>query len=167
MKPFIAIFILLLVFSCAVSAFGAEMLSDGEYTIEAILNGGSGRAYVESPAMMTVKNGVCTATVIWSSSSYKYMRIGDATYEPVQGNGNSTFEIPVKLDENIVVHALTVAMGEPHEIEYTLRFDSSTMQSADKGVSVFICAAAVCAVVLIAGATVIVVRKRRNRGEAR
>ena len=42
---------------------------------------------------------------------------------------NSTFEIPVSaFDAPLPVIADTVAMSEPHEVEYTLCFDSSTLQ---------------------------------------
>lgn len=38
-------------------------------------------------------------------------------------DGNSTFEIPVSVfDAEMEVTADTVAMSEPHEIDYTLKF---------------------------------------------
>ena len=49
-------------------------------------------------------------------------------YAPVNDGGNSTFVIPVTLDEDIAVSAETVAMSTPHTIDYTLYFDSSTMK---------------------------------------
>lgn len=98
-------------------------LADGEYRVEVELTGGSGRATVESPALLTVRDGSLTASVVWSSDSYDYMVVGDETYFPVNETGNSTFEIPVAaLDEDIRVTADTTAMGAPHEIEYTLTF---------------------------------------------
>lgn len=46
--------------------------------------------------------------------------------------GNSTFEIPVaEFDSKLEVTADTVAMSTPHEIDYTLQFDSSTIQEAE------------------------------------
>ena len=59
---------------------------------------------------------------------YEYMLVDGITYYPVNTEGNSAFEIPVLLDEDMVVSAQTVAMSEPHEIDYTLRFDSATMK---------------------------------------
>ncbi len=104
-------------------------LADGEYTIEVALSGGSGRASVESPAKLTVAGGVATATIAWSSSNYDYMRIGEEKYLPLSADGNSTFEIPVSaFDRALTVYADTTAMSTPHEIEYTLTFDSSTIQ---------------------------------------
>ena len=51
---------------------------------------------------------------------------------PELTEGNSTFEIPVDgFDYPMEVVGDTVAMSEPHESEYTLQFDSSTMEKAE------------------------------------
>lgn len=106
-------------------------LADGSYTCEVTLAGGSGKATVESPATLTVKDGTVTATLVWSSKNYDYMRIGDEKYLPVNTEGNSTFEIPVAgFDAPLDIVADTVAMSKPHEVEYTLTFDSSTIKAA-------------------------------------
>ena len=101
---------------------GTEMdLEDGEYTVDVALQGGTGRASVESPAKLVVEDGEATLTVVWSSEYYDYMKIGDEKYDPVNEEGNSTFEIPVeKLNEPFQVIADTTAMSEPHEIEYEM-----------------------------------------------
>ncbi len=109
----------------------SEAAEDGEYTCEVTLTGGSGKASVESPARIVVKDGSMTATVIWSSSHYEYMTIGETKYEPVNTEGNSTFEIPVELDKDIAVSALTTAMSEPHLIDYTLHFDGASLKKAE------------------------------------
>ncbi len=103
-------------------------LADGSYLVEVALSGGSGRASVESPAVMTAEGGACTARIVWSSSNYDYMRIGEARYLPVNTEGNSVFEIPVQFfDRSITVYADTTAMSTPHEIEYTLTFDGGSI----------------------------------------
>ena len=101
---------------------GTEMdLEDGEYTVDVALEGGTGRASVESPAKLVVEDGEATLTVVWSSEYYDYMKIGDEKYDPVNEEGNSTFEIPVEqLNEPFQVIADTTAMSEPHEIEYEM-----------------------------------------------
>ena len=107
-------------------------LEDGDYTTEVTLEGGSGRATVDSPAAITIKKGEATATIVWSSPNYDYMLVDGEKYEPVNTEGNSTFEIPVDgFDYPMEVVGDTVAMSEPHEIEYTLQFDSSTMEKAE------------------------------------
>lgn len=57
------------------------------------------------------------------------MIVDGEKYEPVNKDGNSTFEIPVTVfDAEMEVTADTVAMSTPHEIDYTLNFDSSSMK---------------------------------------
>ncbi|MBR2546661.1 MAG: iron transporter [Eubacterium sp.] len=101
---------------------GSEMdLEDGEYEAELTLEGGTGRASVESPAKLVVEDGKATLTVIWSSPYYTYMKVGGKEYDPVNEDGNSTFEIPVtKLNEPFEVIGNSTAMSEPHEIAYKL-----------------------------------------------
>lgn len=106
-------------------------LSDGSYTVEAELGGGSGRASIQSPAALRIEGGTAFATVVWGSSNYDYMRVGEEQYFPIQTEENSTFEIPVSVfDRKLTVYADTTAMSTPHEIEYTLRFDSASIQPA-------------------------------------
>ena len=107
----------------------AKTPADGTYTCEVTLEGGSGRATVESPAALTVADGKMTATIVWSSPNYDYMLVDGEKYLPTNTEGNSTFEIPVAaLDTSLDVTADTVAMSTPHEIEYTLTFDSASLK---------------------------------------
>ena len=104
-------------------------IADGEYTVEVTLAGGSGRASVVSPTTIKVENGIATATIIMSSSNYDYVIVGEEKYLPVNTEGNSTFEIPVAgFDYNMPISADTTAMSTPHEIGYTLYFDSKTIK---------------------------------------
>ena len=114
------------------TAASAEAPADGSYTCAVTLEGGSGRATVESPAALTVADGAMTATIVWSSPNYDYMLIDGEKYLPTNTEGNSTFEIPVTaLDTALAVTADTVAMSTPHEIDYTLTFDSATLTAAE------------------------------------
>ncbi len=107
-------------------------LEEGNYTMEVVLEGGSGKASVESPAKITVKDGEVTATLVWSSPNYDYMIVDGKKYTMINTEGNSVFEIPVaEFDSKLDVTADTVAMSTPHEIEYTLQFDSSTVKKAE------------------------------------
>lgn len=106
-------------------------LSDGSYTAEGSLEGGSGRASITSPVSLTIKEGKITASIEFSSPYYDYMIVDGEKYEPVNTDGNSTFEIPVAgFDTAIPVTADTVAMSEPHEIEYTITLDAATVKEA-------------------------------------
>lgn len=101
----------------------AETPADGEYNVNVVLEGGSGRATVDSPASLTVADCKMTATIVWSSPNYDYMIVDGEKYLPTNTEGNSTFEIPVAaLGTPLSVTADTVAMSTPHEIEYTLTF---------------------------------------------
>ena len=101
----------------------APVPADGEYSANVVLEGGSGRATVESPAALTVAEGKMTATIVWSSPNYDYMVVEGEKYLPTNTEGNSTFEIPVAaLGTALAVTADTVAMSTPHEIQYTLTF---------------------------------------------
>ena len=108
-------------------------LEDGIYTVEVTLSGGSGRAAIESPAIIEIKDGSATATIIWSSPYYDYMMVGDKKFPPVNEEGNSAFEIPIEaFDVELPVIGDTTAMSEPHEIEYTLRFDSASVKKTEE-----------------------------------
>ena len=107
-------------------------LADGTYTVEVSMQGGSGKVSVESPTHLTVKDGVATAEVIWSSPNYDYMKVNDVKYDRIGqvGEGDSSiFEIPIaEFDRKLAVLADTVAMSQPHEISYTLTFDSASLR---------------------------------------
>ena len=103
----------------------SEVPADGSYTVEAVLQGGSGKASVQSPARLTVENGAMTATVIWSSKNYDRMIVNGQEYTPTYENGLSCFTIPVSaLGTPLPVQAETTAMSQPHMIDYTLTFSS-------------------------------------------
>lgn len=106
-----------------------QELADGAYTLDVALEGGSGRASVETPCTLEVEGGAMTATVVWSSPNYDQMVVDGTQYLPVNTEGNSTFKIPVAtLSEPLAVQAETTAMSTPHMIDYTLTFDASTAQ---------------------------------------
>lgn len=104
-------------------------LEDGDYEAAVTLSGGSGRASVDSPALLSIRDGSCEAVIVWSSSNYDYMKVDGEKYLPLDSEGNSRFRIPVAhFDRPITVIADTVAMSEPHEITYRLQFDSANLK---------------------------------------
>lgn len=103
------------------------VLEDGTYSVEITFEGGSGKAQILSPVMVTVTGQKVTAAVQWNSPNYDYMIVDGKKYLPVNTEGDSVFEIPVlKLDEPMDVIGDTVAMSKPHEIEYQITFHSDT-----------------------------------------
>ena len=115
-------------------SFDMSELADGSYTIELTMEGGSGRASIQSPAQLAIADGAATATLEWSSPNYDYMLVNGEKYLPVNTEGNSVFEVPVEaLDAPLTMIGDTVAMSTPHEVEYTVTFHSETLESAESG----------------------------------
>lgn len=114
--------------------FDLSTVEDGSYTIELTMEGGSGRASIQSPAQLAIADGAATATLEWSSPNYDYMLVNSEKYLPVNTEGNSVFEVPVEaLDVPLTMIGDTVAMSTPHEVEYTVTFHSETLESAESG----------------------------------
>ena len=107
-------------------------LADGTYTVELAFAGGSGKAYVLTPCTLRVADGKAMATIVWSSSKYDYMLVDGVKYEVLSTENGSTFEIPAAaFDTELTVIGDTTAMSTPHEIEYTLNFDSASLTAAE------------------------------------
>ena len=141
-------------------------LEDGEYSIQVDLEGGSGKASVSSPTLMLVKNGRMYAELQWSSSNYDYMIVDGEKFQNESEEGrNSVFTIPVTaLDDKMEVIADTLAMGAPHEIDYTLTFYEASIgskgqlpQEAAKRV------VAVAMVIIVGGGILNYFGNKRNR----
>ena len=98
-------------------------LEDGEYTVNVELEGGSGRASVDSEAKVKVTDGQAYATIVWSSTYYDYMLVDGKKYTNENEGGNSTFTFPIAgVPCTMDVVGDTTAMSQPHEIDYTLTF---------------------------------------------
>ena len=165
------IFLLAMMLLCPVQVLAAGEgletdMEDGEYSIQVDLEGGSGKASVTSPTILTVKDGQAYAQIQWSSSNYDYMIVDGEKYLPTNEEGmNSVFEIPVlSMDEGMPVIADTTAMGAPHEIDYTLTFYSDSIgsksqlpQEAAKRV------VAVAVVIIVGGGILNYFVNKRNR----
>ena len=111
------------------AAVDPSNMTDGEYSVEVSLQGGSGKASVESPTKLIVEGGKMKAVIVWSSPNYDLMVVDGTEYHPVPRPGNSTFEIPIAgFDQDLPVQAETTAMSEPHMIDYTLNFSSASLK---------------------------------------
>ena len=138
-------------------------LKDGEYTVSIELGGGSGRASVTSPTALIVEEGQAEAVIEWSSGNYDYMRVDGEQYFPVNSTGNSVFRIPVEqLDVPIPVTADTTAMSVPHEIEYTLTFDSDSLVQEKSGKFGFYIGGAL----ILALFCILIYMRRKKKGNA-
>ena len=152
--------------ACPAPALAAE-LADGTYEVPVALEGGTGRTSLEPTAVVVVTDGAIEATVVFSSSNYDLMVIDGVEYAPTSLDPGSTFTIPVpSLDEPLAVSAETVAMGNPHMIDYTITFDASALEgaavSAEGAVPVAAIVGGVAVVVVIAAVFGIVYFRRKK-----
>ena len=137
-------------------------MNDGEYSIEVSLQGGSGKATVASPAKLSVADGKIQAEIEWSSSHYDYMEVEGREYYPINKEGNSLFLIDVpELDTDIPIKAETLAMSEPHMIEYTLNFDSSTAKQNSDGGNFVLLIGTIVGVAAIAAVIGIIIGRKK------
>lgn len=112
------------------------------------LQGGSGKAFVETPCPVYKKEGTLCALITWSSDHYDYMIVNEKKILQVNTEGNAQFMVPLGSLEEIAgeaagaesggaemlpdalggtsleidVQADTTAMSTPHLIDYTLSF---------------------------------------------
>lgn len=111
----------------------AKALADGTYTVAMTMTGGTGKAKIASPVALMVREGQITATLVWSSANYDYMKVDGVRYDALIEDGHSVFTVPVaSLGEPLPVVADTVAMSTPHEIEYTITFDAASLQADNR-----------------------------------
>lgn len=144
----------------SVTAFAEQPslnVKDKAYKAKVTLEGGSGRATIESPATVMVTKGKGTVHVVWSSPNYDYMIVDGEKYFPVNTEGNSAFDIPVmaQFGEPFTVVADTVAMSKPHEIEYTI-----TLTKINGTVSTILLYAGV--VFIVVGITSLVIKRGKK-----
>ena len=96
-------------------------LADGEYQVDLVLEGGSGKTMAESPAVLTAAGGQAIVKLVINSSNYDYVLLDGNKYENQNPDGNSTFEIPaLYFEAPIPIIADSIALGRSTEIEYTL-----------------------------------------------
>ena len=107
-------------------------LSDGIYDLDAFeYSGGSGKVTIRCE-QIRVENGEIFADIVFSSSHYQYVKTGGVQYDPVDRFAGSEdpiegtgFEIPVVLQADNEIIAMTTAMSQPHEISYTLHIGNA------------------------------------------
>lgn len=121
--------VLALLVAFSVPALCVSAMEDGEYSVSVDMSGGSGKASVTSPTLLTVEGGMPIARIQWSSANYDYMIVdGEYYYNQSEEGMNSVFEIPVLCwDEPMTVIADTTAMGSPIEIQYRFIFYQDTV----------------------------------------
>lgn len=95
-------------------------LEDGRYTPDQFgFSGGTGKVTISCPEV-SVQDGRAYASLVFDSGSYSYVKVEGRTYEGVNTEDTSTFEIPVRLNQNNTVIGCTTKMSSAHEISYTV-----------------------------------------------
>ncbi len=113
------------------NALSADAKEEESLLVNVSLEGGSGKASLDSPTEVWASGDAYMARICWSSSKYDYMILDGETYYPVNTEGNSVFELPIPSpDCSIEVSADTTAMSKAHLIDYTLHFGSEASGNA-------------------------------------
>ena len=109
--------------SCAPQGVTSALSEDMRETffVAITMEGGTGKARIESPVEVTKEDGELTAKFVWSSKNYDYMIVEGVRYENENTGGPSTFTVAVPdLENPLTIIGDTTAMSTPHEIEYVI-----------------------------------------------
>lgn len=96
----------------------AESLPDGSYIPDEFsFSGGTGKVEL-SCAELKIANGQAWASIRFSSPNYGYVKVNGEKYLAASDGENSTFEVPVALNQMNEIIGMTTAMTADHEISY-------------------------------------------------
>ena len=103
-------------------------LADGSYSCDVVLEG-KGKTTLESPATLTVENGVCTADIVFSTAKIDYVLVGGEKYLPTNEEGNAAFTVPVAaFDRKLEIVVDSTAIKPATEVSYTMTFDPESIR---------------------------------------
>lgn len=111
-------FILFLVLMLCLSACGKKELPKNKPDFFSF-SGGTGKVQITCEEF-TMDGETAMATVVFSSSSYSQVRIGETVYPAEVKDGKAVFTLPLGLNRNTTIYGTTTKMSTPHEIEYTV-----------------------------------------------
>ena len=110
-----------------------EPEKDENTWVDITMEGGSGKAHINSPVEVIKSSGRITAKLIWNSKNFDYMLVDGSRYDNENPGGESTFTIPVEsLDEPLHVIGDTTAMSKPHEVEYIIYWNRADTDVSDE-----------------------------------
>ena len=105
-------------------------LADGAYTCEAALEGG--RATLETPVALTVKDGAVTADIVFSTKKIDYVIVDGEKYLPTNTEGSAAFTVPVAaFDVRLSIVVDSTAIKPATEVQYSMTFDSASLAEAE------------------------------------
>lgn len=95
-------------------------LADGVYTPDRFSwSGGTGKVKITCNKV-TITNGQAYATLVFDSDHYQYVKANGRQYNTTKGDGTATVVIPIALNQNNTILAMTDKMSVAHEIAYTI-----------------------------------------------
>ena len=95
-------------------------LDNGEYVPDKFtFSGGTGKVNITCDRV-TVEDQEATAHLVFSSPYYTYVKSAGREYYGTVNGDTTEFDVPVPVNENWSIYALTTRMSNPHEIEYKI-----------------------------------------------
>lgn len=141
-----------------------QKLLDGEYNVDILMEGGTGRAHIKNPVKVSIKDNEAIGKIVWSSPNYDYMIVDGKTYYAEIIDDRSTFMIPItKWDEPVDMIADTTAMSIPHEISYQVTFYSDSLRNTYSKIRTT--SIVLLSSMVLTGAILIIIYKKRKKNE--
>ena len=106
-------------------------LADGDYLVDVSLTGG--RTKLLSPAVMSVAEGECAATLVFATTKIDYVIVDGEKILPVEVPDGVAFTVPVAgFDRGLSVIVDSTAIKPAAEVPYTVTFDSASIAPFDE-----------------------------------
>ncbi len=134
--PLVSLICMILVTSCNMQGVTSDIAGGADLSkkVYITMEGGSGKAHIESPVTVNVQGGRSYATLVWNSENYDYIIVEGVKYENENPGGKSTFTIPVEdFESPLKLIGDTTAMSKPHEIEYTITWLDEAPEENETG----------------------------------
>ena len=111
-------------------------LTDGSYKPDSFsFSGGTGKVKISCDQVI-IKGGKTYARIIFGSTFFQYVKAGGQKItNKARTAATTSFVIPVELNKNNKILALTTKMSQPHEIGYTIYVGLNAAKSAAAAVS--------------------------------
>ena len=103
-------------------------LADGDYQVDVTLSG-AGKATLASPATLHVKEGACTADILFSTKKIDYVIVDGQKLEPTATDDGAAFTVPVAaFDVGLSIVVDSTAISPAVEVPYTMTFDAASIR---------------------------------------
>lgn len=101
-------------------------LADGAYLADVSIEGG--RAKLLSPAVLTVEDGCCLATLVFGTTKIDYVLMDGEIYMPEEADEGVAFTVPVAaFDRGLSIIVDSTAIQPATEVAYTITFDAASL----------------------------------------